>query len=145
MATEIILDCSTDELSQADRAPPSLNEAKEAKWEVAKAIRETGKNAGVTVPGIGFVETDEPSRILINGATTMALVAGMAGQPFHMTWTLADNTECDLDGPQMIAVGVAAGQHVGAWHGWGQTIRAAIDTAASVEALEAVDITVGWP
>lgn len=124
---------------------PTLNEAKAAKWEQVKAIREAGKNAGVTVPGIGFLETDEPSRVLINGATTMAMVAAMAGEPFTMTWTLADNTEFELDGPQMIAVGVAAGKHVGAWHGWGQALRPLIEGAEAMDELNAIDITTGWP
>lgn len=124
---------------------PTLDEAKAAIWEQVKAIRENGKNAGITVPGVGFLETDEPSRVLINGATTMALVAAMAGEPFTMTWTLADNTEFELDGPQMIAVGVAAGKHVGAWHGWGQVLRPLIFGAETLEELDAIDITVGQP
>lgn len=122
-----------------------LDDLKAGLWAEAKALRDAAIDAGVDVPGIGRFDSDPASRGNINGAVTMALVAASAGQPFAIGWKLADNTVTTLSGPQMIAVGVAVGQHVAACHAVAQALGIAIQAADDHAALAAIDIGAGWP
>jgi len=122
-----------------------LDDLKAALWTEAKALRDAAIDAGVDVAGIGRFDSDPASRGNINGAVTMALVAASTGQPFEISWRLADNSVTTLSGAQMIAVGVAVGQHVAACHAAAQAIGIAIQAAADRSALATIDIGAGWP
>ena len=122
-----------------------LVEAKAFKWGAAKVRRDRAIDAGVTVPGIGTFDSDAASRANVTGAVTMALIAGGAGKPFAISWKLADNTVTRLSGAQMIAAGVAVGEHVAAAHANAQTIGLSIQAAADFAALEAINLETGWP
>lgn len=94
---------------------------------------------------LGRMDTDADSQRKINGSVTMALIAQAAGQPFSIDWTMADNSTVAHDGPAMIAAGVAVGMHVSACHENALALKAAVDAAADVVALAAIDIEEGWP
>ena len=93
----------------------------------------------------GPVDCDTDSRNKLNGAVLMAMLAAQAGQPFAITWTLADNSNDALDGPGLIGMATAVGRYVAACHAHAQTLKAAIDGAEDHAALDAVDIAAGWP
>lgn len=136
-----------DEAEIAALPPPDplpLDDLKAAIWERAKQLRDAAIDAGVDVIGIGRFDSDPPSRVNINGAVTMALLAQMNSQPFAMTWKLQDNSLAELDAAQMIGVGAAVGQHVAACHAHAQTLGLAIQAAADHAALAAIDIEAGW-
>lgn len=123
-----------------------LSTRKEAAWAGAKAYRDSRIDAGVSVPGVGVFDSDEISRGNITGAVTMAMIAKGAGQPFAMGWKLKDNSIVQVtNADAMIGVGVAVGSHVAACHAAAQAIAVAIQAAANVSALDAIDITAGYP
>ena len=122
-----------------------LPSAKAEKWERAKLQRSAAIDAGCTVPGVGTFDTDADSRANITGAVTGAIVAAGAGEPFAITWKLADNTFVPLDGPGMIGVGVAVLEFVSACHARAQVLALAIEAAVDVAELDGIDVEAGWP
>lgn len=145
MSTGININVSTGEITTYDLPPIPLGEAKLAKWEHVKSKRDAVIDGGVLVDGIGTFDSNLESRVNIAGAVSMAQIALANEQLFSMSWTLADNSVVTLDGSQMIAVGVAVGQHVAAAHENAQGLRLAIEAAEDAEALAAIDTTGGWP
>lgn len=107
-----------------------------------KARREKAEFGGCNVAGIGRFQTDPDSRSKVNGA---ALMAVLGGSGFEIDWRLADDSLVTLNAEQMIAVGLAIGQHVAACQYRKNALDASIDAAATAEVLEAIDIEAGWP
>lgn len=115
-------------------------------WKHVKALRVTKKAAGVLVPNIGLVQTDDTSTQNINGLVTMAQVTMSQQPPFNEPFTLADNTVVALNATQMITLGVAVGRYMAAVYARARDLRAQIYAdSATAESLAAIDITVGWP
>lgn len=115
-----------------------------ARWAEVKALRDVCESGGAATP-LGTVDSDPVSIGRITGAVVMAQVALSAEAPFSIDWTMADNSVVAHDAAAMIAMGVAVGAHVDAVHARARTLRAALDEAASIAALDAIDITTGWP
>lgn len=83
-------------------------------------------------------DSDQISQQRIQGSAQLAMAAKAAGQPFSIEWTLADNSVVTLDGDQMLAVGLAMGQHIQAAHSKSRMIKQQIDQAQSKEELESI-------
>lgn len=112
--------------------PRTLQAHKDAKWEDVKQSRTAAEYGGFTWDGSVF-DSDQVSQARINGAVTLATQDG----GFNVNWTLADNTVRILSAVDVIAVGVALGQHVNACHEKARVLRAQIEAAATVEDIEA--------
>ncbi|HBK92542.1 MAG TPA: hypothetical protein DDZ68_12820 [Parvularcula sp.] len=93
----------------------------------------------------GEVQTDPGSRDLIAGAVQMAMIAKSADAPYLQYWTMADDSDVAHDADEMIAMGLAVGEFVGAAHAHARSLKAAIEAAADAAAILAVDIDAGWP
>lgn len=146
MPIEIIRDCSNPDAPPIEREYTiPLPALKAAKWAAAKAERDVAIDAGVAVPGIGTFDSDTLSRGNITGAVVLAQIATAQGQPFAMSWKLADNSITTLDATEMITAGVLVGQHVAACHANAQALGLAIEAAQDEAALDAIDIGAGWP
>ena len=118
-----------------------LDGVREAKWAQVRAARYAAEHGGFTWDGSVF-DSDLASQSKIQGAVQLAQMALAAQDPFELDWTLQDNTMRTLSAEDMIAVGVALGQHVAAQHATGRELRAAInDPQASWQDIEAV----AWP
>jgi hypothetical protein len=115
------------------------------KWEEVKALRTAKKEAGVAVPNIGTVQTDDISTQNITGLVVMANLAIAQSQPFSEPFTMADNTVVVLDGPTMVSMGVAVGQYVSEVYARARDLREAIYAAADEATLDAIDVEGGWP
>lgn len=124
--------------------PLPLVDAKTALRDRVNAIKNHYQQSGAPTPH-GIVDSDMDSRNKLNGAVLMAMLAAQAGQPFALTWTLADNSNVNLDGQSLITMASAVGQYVATCHGHAQVLKAAIDAAADHAALDAIDIEAGWP
>jgi len=127
-----------------DGMPPALDAVKLARWEVAKIYRDTQIDAGVDTPK-GRVDSDAASRLNISGASIGAMLAIQASAPFSIPWTMQDNSVETHDAEETLALGTAVLDHVSACHAAAQAIRAAIEAASDAEAVEAVDISEGYP
>jgi len=122
-----------------------LKLGKLALHEQVKQLRDHHTQAGVTVPPHGTFDSDPDSQRKISGSAVMAMLAIQNSEPFSLDWRLQDNSIVALDAMQMIAVGVAVGQHIAACQYCKNALDALIDAAEDVEALEAIDIEAGWP
>lgn len=117
---------------------PSLSVARETAWEQVKAARAAAELSPFEFDG-GLYDADTPR---ISGAALNALMAQLAGVPFSIDWTLADNTVRTLDGGQMQALGVALAQHVGTAFA---IARAKRDAIAAAQSPAAAYEAAAWP
>ena len=107
--------------------PRSLQDFKDARWAGVRRERDRAEFAGFSWDGSRF-DSDALSQQRIAGAVTLA----MMNSAFSIGWTLADNTVRTLNAADMIAVGVALGQHVNACHERARVLRGEIDGAETV-------------
>lgn len=120
----------------------SLAEARAIVWERVKALRETKANGSAATPFGHRADSDSESRLRISGAVQLADKATLAGVPFAISWTMADNVLVPLDAEGMNALGIAVGQHYAGCYTRAQELRTAI--AASTAPFD-IDIENGWP
>ena len=121
-----------------------LDDQKNARWLDARNYRDQIANGSCSTPS-GIVQTDDASKLRINGAVAMAMLSKSAGTASSIAWTLNDNSVVMLDADAMIAVGVAVGTFVANCQNNGTAIRAQIDAATDAASLAAIDITAGYP
>jgi uncharacterized protein YaiE (UPF0345 family) len=112
-------------------------------WGRVKAIR--GARLQLAETTFGTAQADLESMVKINGLVSMAMLAEQSSSAFAETFTMADNSEVELDAGQMLSFGVQVGQHIAAVHARGRDLRAAIDAASSAADLAGIDLEVGWP
>lgn len=122
----------------------TLPERREARWIEARAFRNARQEGGCATP-LGRVNTDADSQRKIAGAALAAMVAASAGQPLPIQWTMEDNRVVTHDGPAMLAMGMAVTAHLAACQDAGTAIRELIEAAEDQAALDAIDITAGYP
>ena len=110
--------------------PRSLQDLKEARWAEVRRERDRAEFGGFSWDGSRF-DSDAISQQRITGAVTLA----MMNAAFSIDWTLADNTVRTLTAADMIAVGVALGQHVNACHERARVLRGEIESALAAQTL----------
>jgi hypothetical protein len=115
----------------------TIEVAREQAWTRIKLARAAAEAADFTWDGSAF----QSDKARISGAVQMALLAQIASAPFSIDWTLSDNAVRTLSAQDMIAVGVALGQHVAGVFEIGRQLRVQIDAAATNADLAAI----GWP
>lgn len=119
---------------------PPLNEMILAARSRINAWKVQMQNSGFTFNGVAY-DSDDKSRAAINGAVTMALIAGQAQAPYLVTWTASDNSQVEMDSQTMVAFGVTAGQSFAEWHAIAADAKSRIANlptpidAASIEAI----------
>lgn len=116
---------------------PNLEAAKAAKWEQMKAARNK-EECGGFVWDLSTFDSNPISQSRIQGSSQMADIKKRNAEPFAVDWTLADNSVRTLNADQMIAVGMAMGQHITGVHEKARQRRATITNATSVAEVEAV-------
>ncbi len=120
--------------------PRTISQAREDRWEVIKAARTAAIDAPLATP-YGTFDCGPADRTNITDAITLLQTMASLGTPTTVTFTLADNSVVTLTTEQMINVGLLLGQKIQSAYAIGRDLRAAIDNAASVEALESIS----WP
>jgi hypothetical protein len=131
-----------------------------------RARRQAAINAGAPLGDGRLLQSDAESRSLIQGALTLALAAMISGDPAQIEvfsaslgagWRATDGSVCATDAAGMLALGRSLAAHIATCDQVSEVHRAAIDGAdqddgaggtdwaATLAALEALDITTGWP
>ena len=110
---------------------------REHKWAQIKAARDASEFGGFVWDGSTF-DSDAMSQSRIQGAVQLAQMAMSQGLPWLIEWTLADNSVRTLGAEQMIAVGVALGEHVATQHARARSRRLAIEQAQTALEISAV-------
>ena len=115
----------------------ALESAKAIRWQIMKSVRDAKLSAGLTFNG-GVYDSDDTSRSYIQGAVQLAQIAAANNQAYSVVWTLADNSTATLTGTQMMQLGVALGQFVQTVFAEGDSIRAQINAATTVDQVNAI-------
>lgn len=116
--------------------PRTLQDHRDEKWAQIKAARDAVEFGPFTWDASIF-DADAESQQRISGAVQMASLSSA----FSIDWTLADNTVRALTATQVIALGIALAQHVGAAYATARALRDQINAAATIAAVEAIV----WP
>lgn len=147
-----VLHYRTDQKDWRDSVEPNLDQLKAGKRAKVNELRDDKQNGPAPTP-FGLVDNDDSSKIKITGAVTMAMLAMQQNATFSVDWTMHDNSIVTLDQVKMLQLGEAAGSYVSEIHAHATALKAQIDAiavgtgdlATAVAALDAIDITVGWP
>jgi len=115
----------------------TLEGVKALAWFRIKETRDAFEFGGMTVADRTF-DTDTASQARIQGAVQLA---SMAGEDFEIDWTLADNSTVTLARSDLMAVGLALGNHVQFAHRTARTLRQQIEAAESIDEAESIT----WP
>ena len=116
----------------------TLADARAEKWAAMKVARSAGLNGTFSAGGLTY----NCNREAIVMAAVEALLAKAAPEPaWTKTWTLADNTSATLTADQVLAAARACGDHIGALWATARTLRAQINAAATIAAVDAIT----WP
>lgn len=147
----------TDQKDWRESVTPNLDQLKAGKRAKVNQIRDEKQNGPAPTP-FGPVDNDDSSKIKLNGAVTMAMLATQQQQAFAIDWTMHDNSVVACDAVKMMQLGEAAGAHVAAVHKHSTELKAQIEAIAvvdtgnatadlktAVDALSAIDINAGWP
>ena len=113
--------------------PRSLQDLKDAQWDLIKQSRADAEYAGFTWDGSVF-DSDALSQNRITGAVTLAQM----DSNFTIGWTLADNTVRTMSQMDMLQTGAALGTHVATVFSMGVVKRNAIEAATTKEDVEAI-------
>jgi len=132
----------TSELRWIDNAPrwvesADLGAAKAQAWEGTRSSRDNAERGVFEFDGDWYDINKEN----VSGAALAALMAQLAGQPFSIDWTLADNSVKTLDGAQVQQLGIAMVRHIDTLHATTRALRQQIEAATTPEQAYAVV----WP
>jgi hypothetical protein len=129
--------CIFDYTIKAWVDPRTLADRKAQKWSSIKMSRQAAEASGFTCNAHVY-DSDPASATRISAAVQLAMIAKSASQPFSINWTLADNTIAVLDTAGMIAAGEALGAHIEVQQAKARGLRAQIEAAADVAALDLI-------
>lgn len=83
-------------------------------------------------------DSDDKSVQRISVAAQAAMFAKAAAQPFASEWTLADNTTIVLDADKMMQLPIIMAMAADAMHQKARSMKSAIDSAATIEEINAI-------
>jgi hypothetical protein len=125
--------CIFDFATKQWQDPRTLADLKAQQWALIKQARTQAEYSGFTWDGSTF-DSDAISQNRITGAVALAQMSST----FSIGWVLADNTVRTLNQSDMLAVGAALGAHVAAVFAKGVLLREQIESATTVQQIEAV-------
>ena len=119
----------------------TLDSKKARKKAELKLKRDSIEWGGVQTP-LGVVDSDPDSQRKISGVVTMAI---LVGTKFSIEWRMRDNSVVTHNHDQIVALGMAVGEHVSLCQNRKNELEVDIDSSTTEEELSFIDITVGWP
>lgn len=118
----------------------TLENSKIYKWEQIKRKRTEIINSPIVTP-YGTVQCESEDRQNLTDAIMMAQVLASRTESTVIAWTMLDNTVVDLDLEMLTNIGLLIGAKIQNAHQISRTLRQALDSAQTVEEVEAVV----WP
>lgn len=106
--------------------------------------REVGRGC---VSPKGRVDCDDTAQGRIGNVIQLRERAASAGVsiPETVTWTMLDKSQVGHNDADLVALGLAIGFGFAAKFAHKQALEAAVEMAAAMDDLEAIDIEAGWP
>jgi hypothetical protein len=130
------------------RYVPTLGDAKAAKTALAEANMQARIAAGFTWSGKLYqIDADSQTRIAAMGALALGSIADPAGSPWNagFYWVAADNSHVPMDAAATYAFARAVALYASGCILHLRTIKDTVADAADQAALDAVDVTAGYP
>ena len=130
------------------RYAPTLDDAKAAKRTLADATMQARIATGFTWSGKLYqIDAGSQTRIAAMGALALGSIADPAGSPWDggFYWVAADNSHVPMDAVGMAGFARAVALYVSGCILHLRTIKDTIAGAADQAALDAVDVTAGYP
>ncbi len=135
---------SPDGLSLLPR-PVELSEQQSALWSAVKRKRESVEASGCAFLS-HLVQTDASSRTKIESEALQATISALAGSPYSVIWTMADNTEVPLGREAMLDLNSTVRAHAQACKARERDLRALIFAEGITPTeLAEIDIRADWP
>lgn len=103
------------------------------------------KETDTCVTPVGTVKIDRDSKVNINGALSLCKLLEETSTAFSLKFTLADGSRVTLDNTTVRQLAGAVGQYVASVYDHAASLLDALDAAATLDDLNAIDITAGWP
>lgn len=116
-----------------------LSEVQAQRLNELAALRYQHETAGITLNGT-VIETDRESQALITGAYSYSLL-----NPSVLIDWKAESGWIQIDAATIAGIAGAVASHVQACFSNERTLSEAIMSAETVEAVQAIDLTTGWP
>ncbi|RJF91141.1 DUF4376 domain-containing protein [Sphingomonas cavernae] len=138
LCTGCLTDLARETTAAAEAA--DLTIACDRKWAEIKEARQRAEGAGVDI-GLGHMQSDADSRRRVFEAMPFAQTALAEGQAYSRLWTMTDNTNVPHSAEQIIAAGKAMDALTAACNNTAQALRAQIETAETIAAIDAI----AWP
>jgi hypothetical protein len=132
----------TIELLDGEPVEP-LREDKRAALDALLEYKDTGLCMTPVSPVPVSLEEKVKTKIL--GALSSCKLKEEVGQPFSVNFTLADDSRVTLDNTTVRQMAAAVAQYVEDIHDHAETIRQAIEDAVTIDDLNSIDVTAGWP
>lgn len=111
----------------------TLDDAKDAKWEEIKSMREAEEFGGFEWLGYVF-DSDALSQQRISSAVQLATL----DMEMSIEWTLADNSTKIFTAIEMIEIGKALANHVTGLHERGRILRSQVKSAENIAMVESI-------
>ena len=134
-----VYDAATQTWSQPPPPPTPLADLKAAKLAALGAQR---WQATQTVTYDGVVTQADGAMAAVTAAVVLRQTTG-ATDP--ITWKLADGELRSWGTPELVAFGAAVGAHIQACFDREAALTVQVQAALDAAALDAIDITAGWP
>lgn len=142
--TDLGRELTPDELAALPPDEPMALADRKAAMRDAVNARKAALDNGVALTPSGPCNCDSDSRGKISGAVLSYIAQGQPAE-FSIDWTMADDSDVTLSGAELVAMGLSVGGFIEDVHGHSRVLKAAIDAAEDHDALDAIDISEGWP
>jgi hypothetical protein len=121
--------------------PMSLSQLKTQKIDQIREIRQFHELKGITVGGAP-IRTDDKSQSKLTGAVTYLTLAPSVET---INWEAIPGVFVALTREQIMGTGLAVGAHIQACFDRSKELTISINAAPTIQDVNAIDITSGWP
>ncbi|CAK0753422.1 hypothetical protein CCP4SC76_2460005 [Gammaproteobacteria bacterium] len=127
-------------LEDPEPAPQDPNQLRQSRKIDLAAIRFEYETSGITLDG-NQIATDRQSQALINGAYSYSLI----DPNLSIDWKANNGAWVALGASEVAGIALSVANHVQQCFSREKALCAALDAANSIEEINAVDLTAGWP
>lgn len=108
-------------------------------------LRDGHVAGGLTIPGLGTIQTGPRHTENIMGAINVAVIKHLRQEPFVVNFKMLDDTFATLDADGAFDVGLALAGMRGQIYEHSWALKDLVEEATTMEELQAINLEAGWP